>query len=117
MNDDEKLLDHQDWKTIIITTKDKKLNDKNNSVSVKKNNNQNIDLKLEKKVEDGELKHTMFTKEFTKALIKKRTELKMTQKQMANSLNISVQILSDIERNVAKYDSKLNNKIKRIYKI
>lgn len=113
---DENILDHQDWRKIVINIKEKKKTN-NTNVSVKKITSTNIDTNLDKKINDGDLKHNKFSKEFCLNLIKKRNELKLTQKQMANQLNISLQIISDIEKCKCNYDHKLNNKIKRIYNI
>ena len=54
-------LDHQDWKQIIIHSKQKNINsDNTKKTKVIKNKNgekNKIDNKLDKKVEDGDMKH------------------------------------------------------------
>jgi ribosome-binding protein aMBF1 (putative translation factor) len=115
MNDDDKLFDHQDWKKIIINSKHKKKSPSKKVNVVKKNIS--VETKLNKKIEKDEMKHPYFSKEFTEKFLKKRREMKCTQKKMANILNVSHQIISDIESGKCIYNPQLNNKIKRILNI
>tara|TARA_B110001469_G_scaffold127429_1_gene148287 strand:- start:7001 stop:7339 length:339 start_codon:yes stop_codon:yes gene_type:complete len=99
-------LDHQDWKTIVIKTK--KENKKENN-----SNKVNVIKKLDVAVESSKMKHDLFTREFSKTLIKKRSNLNLTQKELAQILNIPLQKINEIESFKCKYDPQLNNKIKK----
>tara|TARA_R110002074_G_scaffold146791_5_gene296876 strand:+ start:2318 stop:2674 length:357 start_codon:yes stop_codon:yes gene_type:complete len=110
---EENNLLHQNWKTIIFKEK-KQSNEskaKQNECKVKKIN---PEKKLEKKIEEGNLKHNKFNPEFVKKVIKYRTDNNLTQKQLANCLNIPQITIALLESNKAMYDHKLNNKLKRI---
>ena len=111
---DDHLFDHQDWKKIIFHSKEKK--QPVSKISVTKQT-PNTSKKLDKQIEEGNLTHKLFPRDFCQKLQRKRLELKLTQRQMAQALNITPNALSDIERGVYPYNSQLNNKIKRIYNI
>ena len=112
---EENNLLHQDWKTIVLKEKkpSKEEKAKQNEYKVKKIN---PEKKLDKKIEEGNLKHNKFNSEFIKKVIKYRTDNKLTQKQFANRLNIPQATISALESNKAIYDPKLNNKLKKIIK-
>ena len=64
------------------------------------------------------LQHKIYTKEFRTQMVLKRTSvLKMTQKQLANKLNLPEKCIKDIESGVAIYNPVHSNKIKRLLKI
>ena len=113
MNDDEKLLDHQDWKTIII--KKPKENVKNSKKKI--NNDSQKIISVEKKAEDGDLKQKKITLELRQDIMKARTTKSLTQKQLASSINLPLQIISDIESGKALYNSQHISKIKRYLKL
>ncbi len=116
MSEDDKLFDHQDWKQIIInSTKHKK--QPNQKVNVIKKKPLSAETKLNKLVENDKLKHPFFSEEFKQSFIKKRCEMKLTQKQMAQRLNVPHQKISEIESGKCLYNSQLNNKIKKMLKI
>jgi ribosome-binding protein aMBF1 (putative translation factor) len=112
---DEQLLDHQDWKKIILNPSDR--SKKSNNIS---NNSQvlNIIKKIENKADNDDLKHAKYTIEFRKNLVNARTsKLNMTQKQFASRLNLPEKTIKDIEAGKAIYNAQHHNKIKRILKI
>ena len=106
-------LDHQDWKTIII--KKPKENVKNSTKKI--NNDAQKKISVEKKAEEGDLKQKKITLELRQSIIKTRVDKKLTQKQLANQLNFTLQIISDIESGKALYNPQHINKIKRFLKI
>jgi len=106
-------LDHQDWKTIII--KKPKENVKNSTKKI--NNDSQKKISVEKKAEEGDLKQKKITLELRQSIIKARVDKKLTQKQLANQLNFTLQIISDIESGKALYNPQHINKIKRFLKI
>jgi len=106
-------LDHQDWKTIII--KKPKENVKNSKKKV--NNDSQKIISVEKKAEGGDLKQKKITLEFRQEIMKARTTKSLTQKQLASSINLPLQIISDIESGKALYNPQHISKIKRFLKL
>jgi ribosome-binding protein aMBF1 (putative translation factor) len=106
-------LDHQDWKTIII--KKPKENVKNSKKKI--NNDSQKIISVEKKAEDGDLKQKKITLELRQDIMKARTTKSLTQKQLASSINLPLQIISDIESGKALYNSQHISKIKRYLKL
>tara|TARA_A100001015_G_scaffold103026_1_gene114365 strand:- start:668 stop:1024 length:357 start_codon:yes stop_codon:yes gene_type:complete len=108
-------LEHQDWKTI-------KVHKKKTNTEVKESNGKKkpVDLKakkIEKKVEEDDLKHKKITPELKQQIIQSRCALSLTQKQLAQKCNFSLQIINDIETGKAIYNHVQINKIKRVLKI
>tara|TARA_Y100001970_G_C14043988_1_gene755323 strand:+ start:527 stop:877 length:351 start_codon:yes stop_codon:yes gene_type:complete len=111
-------LEHQDWDTIYVRA-NKELNK-----NVQQDNLKNKELqkfskinKIEKKIESGNLKHDMIPSEFGKIVQKKRLEKNMTQKDLAQKINIPVKIINEIECGKAKHNPQVVSKIKRILNI
>jgi len=113
--DFEQTFDHQDWKPIIIKKKqiDKNkinINPKQSLESLKINS-------IEKKAEIGDLKHKQITKELRLEIQKARNSKGLTQKQLAQQCQLTVQIINDIESGKAIYNHNHIIKIKRSLKI
>ena len=106
-------LDHQDWKTIII--KKPKENVKNSKKKV--NNDSQKKISVEKKAEEGDLKQKKITLELRQDIMKARTAKSLTQKQLASSINLPLQIISDIESGKSLYNPQHISKIKRYLKL
>ena len=109
------MLDHQDWKTIQINNKKKHVEEKNEKK--KYSDNTLLQRSIEKKADNDELKHKKLTLELRNNIIKTRNSLKLTQKELANKTNLSVQIINDIESGKAIYNHQHIQKLKRILKI
>ena len=107
----ESLLDHQDWKQVVVGKKKSKSPKKKN-----KNPDTNL-LKLEKKAENDELKHDKITKELRTKIQQGRASKGLTQKQLANNVNLPLQKITEIENGKAIYNHKDINRIKRYLKI
>ena len=108
----ESFLDHQDWKNIVI--KKKRDPDKVPANLNKRKNTENKKLlKIEKKADNDELKHDKITKELRIKIQQGRTSKGLTQKQLANSINIPLQKIIEIENGKAIYNAQDINKIKR----
>ena len=107
-------LDHQDWKTIVI-----RKNPKNNVANSKKkiDNNTLKKISIEKKAEEDNLHHKQLTVELRQSIQKARCAKALTQKQLANNVNLPQQIISDIESGKAIYNAQHINKIKRHLKL
>jgi len=108
-------LDHQDWNTIVV--KKNKNKDKDKVESNKKNTTDVKAKKLEKKVEDDDLKHKKIPNDLKQKIIVGRCSKKMTQKELAQKCNFPLQVINDIECGKAIYNHVHINKIKRILKI
>lgn len=114
-------LDHQDWKPIIIHAKTKN-RDQSNKQEVKvvkgKGSEKNkIDHKIEKKVEEGDMKHKGISIELRKEIQLRRTSQNLTQKDLATRVNLPVPVINEIESGKAIYNHQHINKIKRFLKI
>ena len=106
-------LDHQDWKTIII--KKPKENVKNSKKKV--NNDSQKKFAVEKKGDEGDLSQKKITLELRQSIMKGRSAKSLTQKQLASSINLPLQVISDIESGKALYNPQHINKIKRFLKL
>lgn len=104
---------HQDFKTIII----KKPKDNIKNATKKVNNDSLKIISVEKKAEDGDLKQKKISVELRQEIMKARTSKSLTQKQLASSINLPVQIISDIEAGKALFNSQHITKIKRFLKL
>ena len=105
---------HQDWKTIII--KNPKQNVKNSTKKI--NNNTNVKkISIEKKADNDELKHKQLSTDLRISIQKARCSKNLTQKDLAQKINVSHQIISDIESGKAIYNEQHINKLKRFLKI
>jgi ribosome-binding protein aMBF1 (putative translation factor) len=108
-------LDHQDWKTVVVKTKQSNTDKK--TTTKKLSDSQQKDIKLLKQVEEGNLKHKKVSPEIRKLIQQKRGELKWTQKDLAQRCNFQVTIINDIETGKANYNPQHITKIKRILKL
>ena len=108
-------LDHQDWNTIVV--KKNKNKDKDKVESNKKNTTDVKAKKLEKKVEDDDLKHKKIPNDLKQKIIVGRCSKKLTQKELAQKCNFPLQVINDIETGKAIYNHVHINKIKRVLKI
>jgi len=108
-----KVLDHQDWKQIIINNKKETKNPSKKKISQA----QQKDIKLFKKVEEDDLKHKKVSNELRTKIQQSRLSSKLTQKQLAQKCNFPVSVINDIETGKAIYNPQHINKLKRILKI
>ena len=116
MSNNERILDHQDWKTLIVKTSKKKDNIVHPTKKLD-NTTQKL-MKVENKADNDELKHDIYSKKFRLAMVEKRTKtLNMTQKQLANRLNMPEKTIKEIESGKAIYNAGHYNRIKRVLKI
>ena len=114
-------MEHQNWDTIYVKTNKfiEQQKKKENINKEKKNNfNENFskENKINKKIENGEMKHEKMDVSFGKNLQKLRLSKNLTQKDLANKLNIPVKTINDIESGKAKHNGQLMNKINRYFK-
>lgn len=102
-------MEHQDWKPLIINKKNNKNEEKKQYVKTK-------EQKLKESEENGNLSHKKMDLEFGKSLQKYRLNQNMTQKDIAQKLNISFKDINEIENGKMKHNGQLMGKIKRIMK-
>ena len=102
-------LAHQDWNTVIIKKSTK--NDNNNK-------NTNKSKKPCHSLDDNkeQFKHKKIDKELSQNIIKRRCELNMDRKQLAQKICIKVDLLTKYETGNAIVDVRILNKLKRILK-
>ena len=110
-------MEHQDWNTLYVrankNSKDKKEKQKEGT----KSNHFLKENKIEKKIEEGNLKHDKTPSELGKIIQSKRLSQNMTQKDLAQKLNIPVKTINEIESGKAKHNPQVVSKIKRILNI
>ena len=68
---------------------------------------------MEKKNDEDDLKHKKIDKIFSQKLQKARLNKNLTQKQLANQLNIQVTIINDYECCRGNYNGQIIGKLKR----
>tara|TARA_Y100001958_G_C21238887_1_gene566042 strand:+ start:2166 stop:2504 length:339 start_codon:yes stop_codon:yes gene_type:complete len=112
-------MEHQQWETQFIYLKDKSkaINLKQDKKQIKKKYVPNKDNKLNKKIEEGNLKHDKITVELRKMITDTRCSKNLTQKQLATQCNLPLSVINDIESGKAQYNPNQINKIKRFLKI
>jgi len=104
-------MDHQDWESIVVKIK-------NNSLKAGDKKNHHVktnETKLEEQVEDGKLSHKKMDANYGKELQKKRLSKGMTQKDLANKINVPLKMINEIESGKAKHNGQLMNKLHRVF--
>ena len=117
---EEHQLGHQDWTPVYVRA-NKELNKTPEQRDKEKKREENqvkfaSENKIEKQIEEGNLKHKKMDVSFGKDLQKKRLSKGLTQKSLAQKLNIPVKDINDIEAGKAKHNPGLMNKINRVMK-
>ena len=103
-------MEHQDW--VIKTVKKKSTqSDKDKKQYVKSK-----EQKMSEAEEEGKLSHKKMDIEFGKTLQKYRLSQGLTQKDIAQKLNIPAKDINEIESGKMKHNGQLMGKIKRLMK-
>lgn len=105
-------MEHQDWNTLFINPKKKD----NNQVDSKQKYVKSNEQKMNEKEEEGKLTHKKMDIEFGKTLQKYRLSQGLTQKNIAQKLNIPAKDINEIESGKMKHNGQLMGKIKRLMK-
>lgn len=100
---------HQDWKVQYVKTTNNKNESKKNTPTI------SLETKLEKNVEDGNMRTKNIDKHKSINFQKKRMAKGFTQKQVANKLNVPIKIINDIESGKSKNNSQIINKLNKLY--
>ncbi len=105
-------MDHQDWKPVILR-KDKKPEKVTQKV-VKPKNTQSAYMK---KLENEDVKIQYMDKSISKKIAEARTQLKMTQQDLANKLCVKKYIINDLESGKILKNDKVIRKALNILRI
>jgi len=105
-------MDHQDWDTFIINNKSKS---KVNEDGSKKEFVKSKEHKFEEQIEEGKMSHKRMDAAYGKELQKKRLSRGMTQKDLANKINVPFKLINDIESGKAKHNGPVMNKLNRLF--
>ncbi len=115
-------MEHQDWENYIIHCNDKKKTPNQEKTPESKVTAKNVsvlqkDTKLEKKIEDGKLKHQKIDSELSKKIQQGRLSKGLTQKQLANQLSIPVNEINEMENGKFVHNGPKISKVKRFLSI
>ena len=110
-------MEHQDWKTIVLKNPNIVKNQPKNIVKKTDlpKSTVNSSIKLNENDEVTQIKYV--PKDISKLIIQGRITKKLTRKDLANSLNLKEDIITDIENGKAIYDGNLIAKIKKILNV
>lgn len=103
-------MEHQDWDTVYVTPKKKNTQGGDKPKPYVKSKEQ----KMNEKEEEGKLSHKKMDAGFGKTLQKYRLSQNMTQKDIAQKLNIPVKDINEIESGKMKHNGALMGRIKRL---
>jgi len=106
-------MDHQDWEPIYLHLKkhtDPKKKSKDSKVNTYVPSKES---KLEKKIDEGDLKIKKTPAEIGKIIQGRRTAMGLTQKELAQRINIPAKTILEIESGKAKHNPQVISKIKR----
>jgi len=105
-------MEHQDWDVFIMKNKSKsKLKEEDKVKEYVKSK----EHKIEEQIEEGKLSHKKMDVNYGKELQKKRLSKGMTQKDLANKINIPLKMINEIESGKAKHNGPVMNKLNRIF--
>lgn len=104
-------MEHQDWNTVYVTPK--KIQESGGKC---KQYVKSKEQKMNDAEEEGKLTHKKMDSEFGKTLQKYRLSQNMTQKDIAQKLNIPAKDINEIESGKMKHNGQLMGKIKRLMK-
>jgi ribosome-binding protein aMBF1 (putative translation factor) len=102
-------MEHQDWTTKILNS-----NKSPNQKDVKKQYVKSKEQKMKESEEEGKLSHKKMDLEFGKSLQKYRLSQGLTQKDIAQKLNIPLKDINEIESGKMKHNGQIMGKIKRL---
>ena len=97
-------MEHQNWNTIYITKPNKNSTQKKPYIH-------NNEKKIENDIENGNMKTKKVSKNQSLSIQQKRLSKNLTQKELANKLNIPIKILNDIESGKGNKSPQILNKI------
>ena len=102
-------MEHQNWKTIYV----KSNKQQDNKTHAQKSNFYNPEKKLDKNIENGKMRTEKIDKDKSLSIQQKRQSKGLTQKDLANKLNIPVKTINEIESGKGNKNPQIINKINR----
>lgn len=108
-------MSHQDWETITLTKKTNNSSQQTQNTIKKPPANIHA-IKVEQLADQGEtrLEKKMIDTKVVSAIIKKRSELKLTQNELAVKINVSPNIIKSLEQNKEQHNPGLLTKIQKV---
>ena len=111
-------MSHQDWKTISISNPSKKIVEK--TIVAKKGDMTMIEQQRKLENDTENFSFEKIPNNLSKEIIDTRIKLKLTQKDVANKLNIQLNLYTELENGKAIYSGstkQLINKLERILSV
>lgn len=102
-------MEHQDWKTLYVKKPNK--NNKNNNSS-KKGPSNSLD-----KTDIDSFKNKKINSDISKKILQNRNSKNLTQKQLAQLINVKPSVINDYESGKAIPNPSILNKLKKIIDI
>lgn len=102
-------MEHQDWKTLYVKKTNK--NNKNNNSS-KKGPSNSLD-----KTDIDSFKNKKISSDISKKILQNRNSKNLTQKQLAQLINVKPSVINDYESGKAIPNPSILNKLKKIIDI
>ena len=102
-------MEHQDWDQYIFSAKP--------STKVPPNAPKSNEIRLEEKVEEGKMNHKKMDSGYGIYIQKNRLSRGMSQKDLAQKINVPVKDINEIESGKAKHNGQLMNKLNRVFYI
>jgi len=112
-------MSHQDWETVTFSSKKPNKSAQNIDSTPKKPSANIQALKIENKVDNTDEKLSVKTIDpsAVRTIIKSRGELSLTQKDLANKINVSDAVIKSIEQNKEPHNTALLNKLQKALKV
>jgi ribosome-binding protein aMBF1 (putative translation factor) len=109
-------MSHQDWQTVTFTNKKSSGTLQTKETAPKKPLANIQAIKVEQLADQGDtrLEKKMIDTKAVSAVIKKRSELKLTQTELANKINISPNIIKSLEQNKEQHNPGLLSKLQKV---
>ena len=110
-------MEHQNWDTIVLRAKkNKETPTDKTQLEQSKSNFNTHEKNLDKNIENGTMRMKKVEKESSLSIQQQRAQKGLTQKDLANKLNIPVKILNEIESGKGKHNPQIMNRLNRILK-
>jgi ribosome-binding protein aMBF1 (putative translation factor) len=108
-------MSHQDWETVTFNKKTSASTQPYLSGPKKPSANIHA-IKVEQLADQGDsrLEKKMIDTKAVNAIIKKRSELKLTQTELANKINISPNVIKSLEQNKEQHNPGLLSKLQKV---
>ena len=111
-------MDHQDWTTVSFSSKPKSQTS-TNTPQIKKPSANITALKIENKADntDERLSIQLIDTKIVREVIKARSALGLSQKDLATKINVQESVIKSLEQNREKHNPTLLNKLQKVLKV